>query len=377
MFASRNGSALRTPALGLSLFALSFSAFAGGNGGPTPPPAPSQTWKEVQVDLEAEKIDELANLVTTIQAANKEANGGKPARTFHAKGHVALKGSFRVFESVPEALRHGIFKTPGTYPAWVRYSNGNPAPASDRGKDVRGIAVKVLRQDSDASTVVDQDLGPTQDFLAINMPGLGARNLDQVVHLVRALQLPKWKIPLYLGRHIGVFESGRILKFLASKVKTPRSLVSQTYFSTCPIQFGPWAAQFSFRPQGLVAPSSQESRDPNRLRKDFLDRIGQGDVVYGFWANFFVDEDSTPIEDASRQWSDEKSRSVQLGELVLSQRDMNSAEAQAEELEGHHLAYTPWQAHIDHKPLGSIMRCRKKAYEESAKVRRQAAAETD
>jgi hypothetical protein len=57
------------------------------------------------------------------------ALGARPAhRDAHAKGHGCVKATFKVRGDIPTALKAGVFASPRTYTAWVRFSNGAGTP---------------------------------------------------------------------------------------------------------------------------------------------------------------------------------------------------------------------------------------------------------
>jgi catalase len=41
-------------------------------------------------------------------------------------------------------LKRGIFASPRTYPAWIRISSSSGKIQSDKAKDVRGFAIKIM-----------------------------------------------------------------------------------------------------------------------------------------------------------------------------------------------------------------------------------------
>lgn len=57
---------------------------------------------------------------------------------------VLVRGTFTVLDNVPAQFRHGIFSSPSSKSAWIRYSNGKQFFGSDLPTDVRGMAVKVM-----------------------------------------------------------------------------------------------------------------------------------------------------------------------------------------------------------------------------------------
>src|SRR5262245_60319266 len=62
----------------------------------------------------------------------------------HRKGQLGAAASFEVLGNLPESYAAGFFAPPGSYRAYVRFSNGSHMQGSDRGADVRGLAVKVI-----------------------------------------------------------------------------------------------------------------------------------------------------------------------------------------------------------------------------------------
>lgn len=68
---------------------------------------------------QTEMVD--AVLATSFQAQQQT---GPDRRQIHAKSHGLVWGEFIIEPNLPEALRVGLFKTPQTYPAWIRFSSG-------------------------------------------------------------------------------------------------------------------------------------------------------------------------------------------------------------------------------------------------------------
>src|SRR5262245_39140982 len=101
-------------------------------------------WKEDVAADEATRFEGYAALLCDLQ--KRMARAGTLDRALHAKANLAVEGEFEVIEAPAEA-RVGLFATPRTYRALVRFSNGAPAHQSDRTPDVRGLAVKVFGVD--------------------------------------------------------------------------------------------------------------------------------------------------------------------------------------------------------------------------------------
>ncbi|MBD2100341.1 hypothetical protein [Leptolyngbya sp. FACHB-261] len=81
---------------------------------------------------------------------NVQAEKGPDLRKDHPKSHGLVWGEFKVEDSIPEALKVGIFAQPKTYPIWARFSNASSVEKrgrikSDLDPDVRALAIKLLQ----------------------------------------------------------------------------------------------------------------------------------------------------------------------------------------------------------------------------------------
>jgi hypothetical protein len=92
---------------------------------------------------------------------------------------------------------------------------------------------------------------------------------------------------------------------------------------------------------------------------DLRDRLAAGPLVYAVALQFFVDEASTPIEDPTVVWPEDRARPLVVARLTL----------RTEEPDVERLRFDPWSGLADHRPLGEIMRARKVAYFQSQKAR--------
>jgi hypothetical protein len=280
-------------------------------------------------------------------------------RALHAKAHRTFSARFEVLDNLPEPARQGLFATPRSYDAVVRYSNGSGRVQSDAKPDVRGIAVKLLGV-SGPKVLGD---APTQDLLAVLASATPFRTADEFVGTVWALRSPA----LALFRLIGAFGIGRAMQLvrrLASGLKAPpASLATTPFYSALPIQCGPFAARFRLTPAGAPAPVEPGA---DVFAEDLAQRIQRAPVVYTLALQFFSDEATTPIEDGSVDWP---TPYVDVARLEIPVQDPGSEAGRrlAERVE--QLSFDPWHALVEHKPLGNLMRARKHAYFASAQKR--------
>jgi hypothetical protein len=330
---------------------------------------PATTWKESIPPGEAERFERYAEELRAMQRT-RAVNGTTP-RALHSKGVVGAEATFEVLPDLPAHCRQGLFAKPGTYKAYVRYSNGSPHHQADAKPDVRGMAVKIVGVDG-KKIIPGMEDARTQDFLANRNAALPFSTADQFVGLVRAGTSPVKLLP-FLIRQFGLFGTFAKLPTLAKSVSAPApSLAGVRYFSGAAIAFGPYAVRFDFNPQ-LGAPTGAT---PTDLRSELAARLNHAEVTYDLRLQFFRDEKLTPIEDFAVEWQESNAPFVTVARITIPQQDLSSPRAHkiAAFIEG--LSFDPWHALAEFRPLGNIMRARNHAYRLST-IERKASPEPD
>jgi len=317
---------------------------------------PSKDWKETIPPDEAERFERYATILSDLQ----RARGGK-MRALHAKQHAGLRATFEVLGDVPEHARVALFAEPKSYDAYVRFSNGSGAVASDDKPDVRALAIKILRVPG-KKLIPGMEDETTQDFLAINTPSLAFRTVDEFVAFAQASTSPAL-LPVRLFGRLGFGAFGLISRLLASTKKVT-SLATETYFSVAPVRFGELAARLSLAPAQTDAPEKTAV-----LADELATRLRRGPLAWEMRAQLFVDEERTPIEDTSRPWSESDAPPVPIARLTVPSQDPTSAEGMELFDRVEALAFDPWHALVELRPLGAAMRARSPAYRESQKTR--------
>jgi Catalase len=334
--------------------------------------APATDWKEIIPDGEPERLERYAEQLRELQ--RKRAKKGAPLRALHAKGQLGLEAEFTVLGDLPEHARVGLFAKPGTFRAYVRFSNGLGTRESDRKGDVRGIALKLVGVEG-KKIIPGLEGATTQDFLLIQSAATPFRDADEFVWFVRAAAQPALLLPRLIGRY-GFGGFGLLRKLLKGISKPVPSLATSRYYSALPIKLGPYAIHYALVPHASDAPGAKKGNTPDYLGEELSARLEAGPVTYDFRVQFFVDEARTPIEDASREWLEADAPFVTLARLTLGKQSTVSARGKrvAEFVEK--LSFDPWHATEDFRPLGNMMRARNHAYRLSTQERK-AAAEPD
>ncbi|HEX3851826.1 MAG TPA: catalase [Polyangiaceae bacterium] len=295
----------------------------------------------------------------------QKKRAGSPAHALHLKAHLGAVGEFTV--NAAEGARCGVFDQKGeAFPVYVRFSNGSSHRQSDKEADVRGFAVKLVGVEGQ-KLISGLEHEQTQDFLFINDPAIPFRDPQEFMAFVRAAQGgPALLVPkLFLG--VGIGRGFSILKRALSSPKV-ESYATHAFHTAAPIAFGDSAAKLGLFP--ISSPVFPASKGDGALREDLVARLRNGPLSWSLRAQLFVDDTSTPIEDASLVWSGPW---LDLGTLTLPKQDPDSARGQEISALVETLSFDPWHSLEAHRPLGAIMRARAVAYRHSVLGRKAAA----
>jgi hypothetical protein len=346
---------------------------------------------------EKRDISATAEIITTFLKRRYDEGRQDPRgrvrylRDAHAKGHGCVHGDFKVREDLPEDLRVGVFAAAQDYKVWVRYSNGNSEVRYDWKRDARGMAIK-LTSVPGAKVVTDLPEQSTQDFVMINHPvffvdnpvkyadtlkvfhsGLGFETLGQIISVAK-LPLENAKLALAVN---------------GSEIKNP---VAEPYWSMAPIRLGRGhAVKYASIPvacgEERTFPTAradqvawiQDKQDRNKTFLPSTDRDSlrsamqktlekdRSDVCYLFVLQRFIDQEKTPIEHSTVDW-DDASPFVPVADLKIPAQTFTS---EAQDTFCEDMAFTPWHALPEHKPLGVVNRTRLVVYSATAKLRRE------
>lgn len=313
---------------------------------------PSTAWAETVGEHESTQHEEFTRVIVDLQTRINAKSG--PGRAFHRKPIAALSGTLTTYESLPDYAAQGLFATAGTHRVVARFSNGAIVANPDAVPDIRGFAFSVRDIDSPGALGGATD---RQDFLLINWPAFGFRDSVDFAEIVEAAEGGQLGLLKHFIQRDGMLKGSVEMARQAAAMARPFSGFATAQFHSCaPIQWGPYAAQVHLKPIGArVNPLAWRS-----FSADIDARIATAPLKWQVQAQFFTDEQATPIEDLRNPWEAPK---VAIGELVL------DALANPEEIEADH--FDPWAAMAEHRPLGEVMRARKAAYYPSVRNRGQ------
>ena len=294
------------------------------------------------------------------ESMEKSHAAGDTRRGAHAKSHGLLKAQFVVHEGIPSELKVGIFREPKSYAALIRLSNSSASIKSDKQKDFRGFAIKLLGVQGDR---VNKDEKQSQDFVLMSSPTmpLGTVKLfrDAIYYAVK-------RHPLVMLLKFLLSGHGSALAALRAGRKFDTSLLDIQYWSTTPYAFGERAVKYS------VVPTSEfKSQLPNPLTDDYLTRntsnhLRNQTASFDFFVQYFANEATTPIEDAAVEWTAANSPFIKLATIQIPIQSTNNP-ARHDLVET--MSFSPAHSLVDHSPLGGLNLSRTEIYKALSKFR--------
>lgn len=331
--------------------------------------SPSKDWKEVVAPDEETRFEQYAAQLRDLQ--QQLAKSGRPHRALHAKILAGARAELTVLPNLPEHARIGLFATPKTYPAWVRFSNGGSAIKDDRKADIRGLAIKLIGAPG-RKVIPGMEDARTQDFLMIQTPVSPFQSTEEFMLFALGAGSPVTLLPRSIAK-FGLRRTLGILGAFKQRVAIPiPTLAGVQFFSVAPIKFGPYAVRFSARPTAAPSPATSLGKGAEYLSADLEERLDKGPLSYDFMVQFFVDEERTPIENASIEWKPEDAPFVTVARLTLFQQQLRSPEGRRIKEYVEQLSFDPWHAAEELRPLGEVMRARNHAYRVSTQTRQAA-----
>lgn len=322
-------------------------------------PAPSTQWRERVAPDEAQRFALYARQFAQLQDRKSQRYGN--GRALHRKQLLGARATLQVMPGLPEFAAQGLFAQPGTYDALVRLSNGGMDKASDRQPDVRGFSFAV-------TGVIGQSAlgsGPAtqQCFALINQSQFAFPQSAEFVDFVVAAAQGKGALLKFLIGRFGILGGPRRLLKLAANLGKPfAGFANESFYSAAPIACGAYAVRVRLVPD----PSNGQAQADANLDwgADLSRRLANGALSYSLELQPFVDEQTTPIEDASVNWP---TAYVAVAQLTLFQQTCAPDNALSQEVEAG--IFDPWSALAAHRPLGDVMRARKVVYFQSQQGR--------
>lgn len=328
-------------------------------------------YRESDLRTEQEAIDHVVEAVGGMMRA-RYATRRPMLRGQHAKAHGTVHARVTVAGDIPLDLRHGVFRTPRTYDAWVRFSASAMIPASDAVRDPRGFALKLLGVPGE-KVLHDPGDNESQDFVFVNGPQFFVRNAVDYAEFADCVvrgSTAKGKLAQLLATRPfflpspwpGAWRRRELWVLWRLMHAQDRGPLALRYWTQTPYRLGPHAVKYSVRPRGVAGAPAEESLGVAAA-------VATRETVFDLLVQLQTDEREMPVEDPTVRWSERRSPPVKLATIVIPQQDSGD---QARRNFGERLRFTPWHTLPEHEPLGSINQVRRAVYLESARMRDEA-----
>ena len=319
---------------------------------------------------EEQTFDEIAATMRRIaQTIGDRARHA--ARPVHAKSHGLLNAQLSVADNLPEHLSQGLFSKAAIYPAIMRFSTNPGDMLPDSISTPRGLAVKVIGVEG--QMLPGHQGNVTQDFVFVNGK---AFPVPDAAAFLKQLQ--------FLEQHVTdsqtlkqiVSTTARLAEQVLEAVGTESAalmgfghpethILGETFSSVAPLRYGKYVAKIEFEPssdnlKSLTHKKLDHSSDYSAIRDAVVKFFETETAVWDVRVQLMTDPLRTPVEDASVQWPEDLSPYVTVGKLAALPQPAYSPERRVfvDEI----LSFSPWHGLEAHRPLGNIMRARKKAY---------------
>lgn len=319
--------------------------------------------EQLQQDEEA-VIEETIDLMRQTMAKSFDAHRHATSGT-HAKSHGVMTGTLTVADGLPPELAQGMFAEPATYEVVLRLASEPGQIDDDHAKRARGAALKVL--DVPGEKLVDG--WPSQDWLFNTWPVIPDGDATTYLTSIRQREV-------HAGNHLATSVTTVVKqRTLAATLfdRTPNiHPLAHTYYTQSAFRFGDHVAKLRLSPatgaQRALADTTVSKDDPSdvlhRWVRDFM--AGQP-ARFTLDVQLCTDLDSMPVEDAAVEWPEDQSpyRTVGVVELPAQETFSPARRVYADDV----LGGRPWNGLVAHRPLGSINRVRKRAYDELGRWR--------
>jgi hypothetical protein len=311
---------------------------------------------------------------------------GRAVRDAHAKGYGLVRGEVEILDQLAPEYAQGIYATPGSHDALIRFSNGSPHAGADaRLGGATGLALKIFGIDG-PTLLEDEPDTLTFDYANINAPIFFCNTVEDYLFIQELfLDAPAYFAQGSPGRRrfYKDFVTGKgtldedhwaweeLFAFLTVAQLRPVNLLLSTYWTMGAVRHGDYIAKVRFAPVPAFADKVvQRDLDlgsaPEVYRPALVAELQDRPYEFDIQVQLCTDLTQMPVEDVTVEWPEALSSFVTVAKLRIPQQDI-SGDDNLEKMDA--LSFTPWRVTAAHRPLGNIMRARREVYRHSSILR--------
>ena len=292
-------------------------------------------------------------------------------RSVHAKSHGLLRADLTVHADLPPELAQGLFARPASIPAIIRISTNPGDVLADSVSTPRGMAVKFVGV---AGPMLPENAGNrTQDFVFVNAKTFLTPDAEAFLKTQKLIELNA-NDPEVFKKAVSAVAAGTnaALGVVGAHSATLEQLgaphthpLGETFGSTAAIRYGDYVAKIVIAP---VSENLKALKDKHvalafhysALRDAIVEFFKTERAEWEVRVQLCTDTAKMPVEDPTVEWPEDLSPYRPVATLVALPQDAYSPERRVfcDEV----LHFNPWHALAAHRPLGNIMRARRKTY---------------
>ena len=343
---------------------------------------------KLKLATEYPALDELQDTKETIaflKTKMEEAySPNNLRRDAHPKHHGVVRAEFIIEDNLAKNLQVGVFKQglskPNrSFPAWIRFSNASNRVHHDREKDMIGFAIKLMGVEGDKilnlekesyfndelttdSSFTEEQF--TQDFLFMSHPVFLVSRIKDFKKLITAVFGNNSVVKFFFNP----FDSHlRTLWIALTMNKHHTSPLDNRYWSNSAYQFGDGkAVKYALIPTSATRSKMPKKKSENYLKEAMKDHLAQEEASFDFMIQFQTDVLKMPIEDTTVDWPEKLSPLIKVATIKIPKQKFDSAEQM---VFAENAYFAAWHSLPEHRPLGSINRARRFAYDQLSKFR--------
>lgn len=301
-------------------------------------------------DTEIKHVDDIIKRMS--RYISKTYSKGNTKRDAHPKTIAIIKGEFTVLENLPKTLKKGLFTSPKTYKTIIRFSNGNSKIQSDTKKDVRGIALKLIDIETDIGRDCRSKETRTQDFLLMSNPTMPLGTIKKFRDaIIYTLDTTKLKSLIWLLLNVKIF-----FKLLNTK-KKHQSISNIEYWSCAPFQFENQIVKYKLIPTVGVSQKYAIDSSYNFLRNRLISLLKKEAIYYDFCIQFFKNDETTPLNDLSKEWNEKNSPFFKIARLKIPKQQVKE-----QDILSNKIVFSIVNSYSIHKATGKLNEARIKIY---------------
>ena len=331
---------------------------------------------------EPETIEAIIWAMRSIMAKTLERDG-QARRPSHAKCHGVLAGTLSVLDGLEAPLAQGLFALPRNYDVIARLAHVPGEILKDAGgpSGPRGMSLKIFGVEGEK--LPGHEGRSTQDFVLDTGKVFPASDARTFLGVIRGLDAAT-RAPEGLKAAVSATARGAHAVLSAAGVESANldffghpafHPLAEPYFSQAPLRYGDYIARLGVFPasrplEEIAGQTMPLGEDPDALRHMVEAYMEARPAEYEIRVQLCTSLERMPIEDAHAAWDEAESPFRPVARLLFPPQSPPSAQRWSHVEDA--LSFSPAHSLEAHRPLGSVMRARLRAYPLIAADRRRA-----